>query len=120
MHSCGQSDHLLDYLAAVPHLHSLNLGSGTSLQRARSKVGSAMQIDVIPDTALLTKGRPSEIEAWVEQTLRENAGGSLEIQLHLEAGMPRENARTIFDTLARYGHPTPAESLVERWHLSDR
>ena len=105
MHSCGRSDHLLTHMAAVNNLGSLNIGSGTSIARARTTVGPDVKIDVIPDTLLLTRGSSGDVAAWVEATLEENAGGPLEIQFHLEAGMPRNNAKAVFDTLARHGHP---------------
>jgi hypothetical protein len=117
IHSCGRSDHLLAAMASVHNLGVFNIGSGTSIARARERIGRSVTIDVIPDAQLLLRGTPGEVAAWVERSLAENGSGPLEFQVHLEAGAPFENAAAIFDALRAHGHEPYAESLVKRWKI---
>jgi len=117
LHSCGHSDHLLDVMKKVDHLQCLNLGSNTSIKKTREVFGEKIKIDMIPDTRLLQVGSSAEIGKWVRNCLVENDDGPLEIQFHLDAGMPFENVKTIFTTLEDEGIPVLYESLSERWNI---
>ncbi|MBI4579422.1 MAG: hypothetical protein HY718_06945, partial [Planctomycetes bacterium] len=58
-----------------------------------------MRVDLLPETKLLTSGRPPDVDAWVRRTLDENGDGRLEFQCHLDAGQPEENCLQITRTL---------------------
>ncbi|MFV2065583.1 MAG: uroporphyrinogen decarboxylase family protein [Pirellulales bacterium] len=115
IHSCGKSDHLLEQMAKVHNLSNFNIGSGTSVARSRKIVGTGRQLDVIPDPAMLHGGTTSDVRAFMKQVLAENEEGPLEIQFHMEPGMPWENALAIFETMRAHGVVPEYTSLVERW-----
>ena len=117
LHSCGHSDHLLGAMKQVKNVRCLNFGSNTSIKKTRQVFGKKIKIDIIPDMQLLQYGSPAEMENWVRKCLIENEGGPLEIQFHLDAGMPFENTRIIFTTLEAEGIQTNYESLCRRWKI---
>ena len=106
LHSCGTSDHLLDTFQHVAGLASLNVGSNTRVAAIRERFGP-MRIDLIPDTQLLTSGKPADVEAWVRRSVEENGDGRLEFQYHLDAGQPQETCLQINRTLESLGINTP-------------
>jgi uroporphyrinogen-III decarboxylase len=108
LHSCGQSDHLLDTFTNVHNLQVLNVGSDTSVAAIREKFGS-LRIDLLPDTHLLTFGTPEDVDRWVRQTLEENGGGPLQFQYHLDLNQPQRNCLQIHETLRHLGFPLSRE-----------
>ncbi len=118
IHSCGGSDHVLEPMSRVHNLAIFNIGTNTSVAESRRLIGPEVKIDVIPDAQMLCFGKPADVRAWVERTLIENAGGPLEFQFHLDAGVPLENAIAIFETLQEHGVETKYKSLLERWGVS--
>ncbi len=102
LHSCGQSDHLLDVFAQVNGINCLNVGSNTSVARIRERFGN-VRIDLIADTPLLTNAEPADVDAWVRQTVEENGGGPLEFHYHLEKGQPEANCLQINQTVRDLG-----------------
>lgn len=115
IHSCGGSDHVLEPMSRVHDLAVFNIGTNTSVAESRRLVGPQVRMDVIPDAQMLCFGAPGQVRAWVERTLEENAGGPLEIQFHLDAGVRMENVLAIFQALEKLGAPQPYRSLLERW-----
>ena len=61
------------------------------------------RIDLTPDVKMLTFGTAEEIEAWVRQTLDENAGGPLEIQNHIDLAQPEANHLAMIRALRALG-----------------
>lgn len=110
LHSCGQSNHLMEVFARVDRLARLNVGSGTSVAKIRGRFGP-VPIDLIPDTQLLTFGTPADVDAWVRRSIAENAGGELQFQYHLDLGQPEENCLQIHRTLADLGIESPRETV---------
>jgi uroporphyrinogen-III decarboxylase len=106
LHSCGQSDHLLDVFKQVDNLRSLNVGSGTSVAQIREKFGP-IRIDLMPETHLLTSGKPEQVDAWVRQSLKDNGNGDLQFQYHLDLNQPEVNCLQINKTLKALGIDTP-------------
>ena len=100
IHSCGGSDHVLAPMARVHNLAVFNIGTNTSVAESRRLVGADVRIDVIPDAQMLCFDTPAQVKAWTRRTLEENAGGPLEFQFHLDAGVPLQNAVAIFQALA--------------------
>jgi uroporphyrinogen-III decarboxylase len=103
LHSCGHSDHLLETMTQVRNVSCLNIGSGTNISRCRELFGSDVQLDIIPDLPLLFEGTPGEIRNWVKRVLKENQSGPMEIQFHLDTGIPLENGIAIFEALISEG-----------------
>ena len=91
-HSCGTSTHLLPTLARIEGLHALDVGSGTSIHRARELFGRAMPITIAPAPQDLSAESAEPILNWAGQVLNENAGGDLGFVYHLE---PSYNTATI-------------------------
>ncbi len=110
LHSCGHSDHLLDTFQQVGGLASLNVGSNTSVAAIRERFGPT-RIDLIPDTQLLTFGKPADVDAWTRRSVEENGDGRLEFQYHLDAGQPQETCLQINRTLESLGIDTPREEV---------
>jgi hypothetical protein len=117
MHSCGPSDHILAAMARVENLGVLNIASPTRLRRSRALVGPDVKIDILPEPTLFATGAPEDLVNWVNRSIEENAGGPMEFQFHLDAGIPRENGVAILEGLLQRGHPPYNESLVARWNL---
>ena len=104
MHSCGQSDHLLDPISVIKNVSIIDTGSGTSVKRIREMMGPKFEINIAPPVNLMLKEATSkDMLAWIDKTLEENAGGPLKIALHLEAGYNTENCLLIFDELKKRG-----------------
>ena len=104
MHSCGQSDHLLDAIAQIENLQVLDTGSNTSVAAIREKFGHGFQIDLAPPLEVLMESATSEdMIIWLEQILDENAGGPLQFGYHYEPGYSLENCLLLHDELIRRG-----------------
>lgn len=102
LHSCGNSNHLLDALSTVENIALLNLGSGTSVAAVRERFG-AIRIDIMPETHLLTAGSPKDMDSWVRQCMAENGDARLQFEYHLDLNQPVENCMQIHRTLATMG-----------------
>jgi hypothetical protein len=99
LHSCGTSTHLLESFTKVEGLHSLDLGGGTSLRRAREIFGPDLPLSIAPLPADLSADSAEPLLAWAERTLTENAGGDLTYVYHLEPGYNVETIRALTDLL---------------------
>jgi len=88
LHSCGQSDHLLEAFGRMKHLASLDLGGETSLVAVRKIFGKDFPVSMAPPVALLSSQDSAPVLAWVENVLHENDGGDLTFLLHVEAEYP--------------------------------
>ncbi len=92
-HSCGTSTHLLTALTRIKHLHSLDFGSETSVDKAREIFGPAMPITIAPSPQVMSAENTEPILDWARRVLEENAGGPLGFVYHLE---PSYNVETIY------------------------
>jgi hypothetical protein len=106
LHSCGNSNHLLDVFREVSNVAILNVGSGTSVAAARERLGP-VRIDIMPETHLLTSGSPSDMDTWVRQCVDENGDGRLQFEYHLDLNQPEDNCLQIHRTLEEMGVHTP-------------
>jgi hypothetical protein len=107
LHSCGNSDHLLDKIAMIENLRVLDTGSDTSINLIRKQLGD-IQIDIAPPVDLLIDdANKNRIDAWLDQILFENAAGNMTINFHIEPGYSLENCLAIHDGLYERG-------LIER------
>lgn len=110
LHSCGNSNHLLDVFREVHNVAILNIGSGTSVAAARERLGD-VRIDIMPETHLLTAGSPQDMDAWVRQCVAENGDGRLQFEYHLDLNQPVENCMQIHRTLADMGVRSRREQI---------
>ncbi len=93
LHSCGTSTHLLPAFRRIDHLHSLDFGSETSVDKARDIFGPMMPITIAPSPQAMSAESTEPILDWAARVLDENAGGSLGFVYHLE---PSYNIETIY------------------------
>jgi hypothetical protein len=91
-HSCGTSTHLLGAFKGIERLHSLDLGSGTSIRQVREILGLGMPITIAPSPQDMSAESTEPIIDWARRILDENAGGNLGYVYHLE---PSYNIETI-------------------------
>jgi hypothetical protein len=101
LHSCGTSTHLLESFAKVDRLHSLDLGGGTSLRRAREIFGPGLPLSIAPLPPDLSADSAEPVLTWARRTLEENAAGDLTYVYHLEPGHNIETIRALTDLLKR-------------------
>jgi hypothetical protein len=102
LHSCGRSDHLLPAIAAIENLQVLDSGSHTSVAAIRARFGREFRLNLAPPAELLLASAPrAGVEAWLDRTLAENAGGPLQIAFHLEPGYSQENCLALHEALRR-------------------
>jgi uroporphyrinogen-III decarboxylase len=92
-HSCGTSTHILKSLAGIANLHTLDLGSETSIGKAREIFGREMPITIAPSPHDMSAEGTEPILDWAKRVLEENAGGNLGYVYHLE---PSYNVETIY------------------------
>jgi hypothetical protein len=92
-HSCGTSTHLLHALTRIEPLCALDLGSETSIRRAREVFGRGMPITIAPSPQDMSAESTGPILDWARRVLDENAGGDLGYVYHLE---PSYNIQTIY------------------------
>jgi hypothetical protein len=92
-HSCGTSTHLLGAFTRIDRLHSLDLGSETSIRKAREIFGRQMRITLAPSPHDMSAESTQPILDWARQVLKENSGGNLGYVYHLE---PSYNIETIY------------------------
>jgi hypothetical protein len=92
-HSCGTSTHLLQALTRIDRLDSLDVGSDTSIGKAREIFGPKMPITIAPAPQAMSAADTGPILDWAKQVLNENGGGPLRFVFHLE---PDYNIETIY------------------------
>jgi hypothetical protein len=96
LHSCGKSDALINSFSKIPELHSLDLGSGTSLKAVREKFGNKITVSTFPAPELLVKGAPKgEVISWLDELIKDNNDGNLRISYHIEPDYDIENCLEI-------------------------
>lgn len=102
LHSCGNSDHIMDAICEIENLKIIDSGSNTSLEPIRRKMGRDFEINIFPPVEILSDGSQEEdIKEWLERTLRENDGGNLKIAYHLEPDYNLSNCIFIHEELER-------------------
>ena len=98
-HSCGPSTHLLEALARMERLQSLDLGGETSIRRAREVFGREMLISIAPMPQDMSDDSPEPVLRWAQETIEDNAGGNLQYVYHLEPDYKVETIRALIDFL---------------------
>ena len=108
LHSCGISNHLIEPVSHIHNLKIIDTGSGTSIQEIRNIMGKDFEINIFPPLEVLLEGVPqSTAMEWLDKTLTENQGGSLQIAYHLEADYDVSNCLAIHDELEKRGLINP-------------
>jgi hypothetical protein len=108
LHLCGNCDHLMEEIARVRGIVSLDTGSGSDPARIRRLLGADYLLDLMPPVELLLKGRaPGDVEAWLDAALEGNAGGPLALNYHLEPGYDERNHLLLHDLLYERGIVSP-------------
>jgi hypothetical protein len=98
-HSCGTSTHLLESFARIDRLHSLDLGGGTSIRKARETFGRDMPVSIAPLPQDMSAESAQPILDWARRVLAENDGGDLMYVYHLEPDYSIEMIRALTDFL---------------------
>lgn len=94
LHSCGQSDHILESACKVERLYALDLGGETSLGKVREIFGPDLQVSIAPPVKLLANGSLDDLMAWTLNMVEANRGGCLTILYHLEPQYPLQTILT--------------------------
>lgn len=104
LHSCGNSDHVMDPVCEIENLKIIDSGSDTSIAAIRERRGRDFQIDIFPPVEILVEGsKTGDMEEWLERTLKENDGGRLKIAYHLEPDYNLSNCIYIHEELHKRG-----------------
>ncbi|TVQ38729.1 MAG: hypothetical protein EA384_08335 [Spirochaetaceae bacterium] len=104
LHHCGNCTHLLNEIARIGGLESLDTGSGTSVREIRNVFGPQFAIDLMPPVELLIEGAECRAVAdWVDAVLEENSGGPLGLNYHLEPGYDEYAHLQLHETLYAKG-----------------
>jgi len=104
LHSCGNSDHLIEAFSRIINLSIIDTGSGTSIAKIRSVMGSDFIINTTPPVEILAEtSNEKRVASWVDETVEENADGPLHIELHIEPDYSPARCIQIFDHLAKNG-----------------
>jgi len=94
-HSCGSSTHLLEAVAGIDHLQSMDFGGETSIRKARELFGWEMWISIAPLPRDMSAESPGPILDWAGRIIEENAGGNLAFVYHLEPAYNVETMRAL-------------------------
>jgi len=100
-HSCGPSTHLLESLAKIENLGSLDLGGETSIAKAREIFGLDMAISIAPLPPDMSAETTEAILAWAKGALRDNRGGPLEFVYHVEPDYNMDTIRALTDLVGK-------------------
>jgi uroporphyrinogen-III decarboxylase len=104
LHSCGNADHVISPICEIENLKIIDTGSNTSLAKIRQKMGKDFEINVFPPVEVFVEGsKPESIQQWLAQTLKDNDGGNLKIEYHLEPDYNLSNCLYIHEELSRLG-----------------
>ncbi|VAW24532.1 hypothetical protein MNBD_BACTEROID01-2193 [hydrothermal vent metagenome] len=102
LHSCGNADHVVDPICSIHNLQIIDTGSNTSLAKIRERMGKEFEINVFPPVEVLVEGAKIErIQQWLAQVLKDNDGGNLKIEYHLESDYNWGNCNYIHEELDR-------------------
>ena len=102
LHSCGNADHVMEPICETENLKIIDTGSNTSLAAIRERMGKLFEINVFPPVDVLVEGsKPEQIQRWLTQTLKDNDGGKLKIEYHLESDYNWDNCNYIHEELDR-------------------
>jgi len=104
LHSCGLSNHLLEPMSNIHNLQVLDTGSNTSVKALREQLGHDFQLDLAPPLEVLRVNADKELMlSWIDNVLRENNNGPLQLGYHMEPGYSVENCLAVHDELDRRG-----------------
>jgi len=117
LHSCGDSNHILEQMAKVHNLGALNVGSGASVARSREFVGEEIPLHVNPDVHMLSKGTTEDCKHWVARSIEESGSGPLSIAFHVDTAVPLSNVAALFDAVREHDYEPYQESLVDLWGI---
>jgi uroporphyrinogen-III decarboxylase len=96
-HSCGTSTHLLQAFTRIDRLHSLDLGSETSMRQARAIYGPQMPVTIAPSPQDMSAESTQPILDWAQRVLDENGDGDLGFVFHLEPSYNVDTIRALVD-----------------------
>jgi hypothetical protein len=96
-HSCGTSTHLLGAFATIDPLACLDLGSETSIHKAREIFGRQMRITIAPSPHDMSAESTQPIIDWAKRVLEENSDGDLGYVFHLESSYNVETIHALTD-----------------------
>lgn len=100
LHSCGNSNHLIEVMREISNFYIIDTGSGTSVKKIRDLMGLDFEINLFPPMPLLLKDSPLEkIEEWLKCVISENNGGKLKLAYHLEENYSIDNCMFIHNYL---------------------
>jgi hypothetical protein len=104
LHSCGLSNHLLEPMSHIHKLQVLDTGSNTSVKAVREQFGHDYQLELAPPLEALRATADKEVMlTWLDNVLRENSTGPLQLGYHMEPGYSVENCLAVHDELDRRG-----------------
>ena len=84
LHSCGPSTNHLQAFSKIKNTNSLDLGSETSIRKAREIFGKDMLISVAPLPRDMSAESNEPILSWAKRIIEENDGGNLAYVYHVE------------------------------------
>jgi uroporphyrinogen-III decarboxylase len=100
LHSCGDSNHILEAISKIENLSIIDTASNTSVAKIRELLGVDFEINLEPPVQLMLKDSPAdELLAWLNNTLKENQDGPIKFVLHLDKGYSVDNCLMIYDEL---------------------
>jgi len=97
LHSCGPSTNHLQAFSKIENLHSIDIGSDTSIGKAREIFGKEMLISIAPSPQDMAAENADLILRWAKNVVEENDGGNLEFVYHVEPSYNIENIRALMD-----------------------
>ena len=103
LHSCGNADHVLSSIFDIDNLRIIDTGSNTSIAKIRQRMGKEFEINVFPPVEALTGSSTENIQQWLTKTLKDNDGGNLKIEYHLEPEYNLSNCIYIHERLDHLG-----------------
>jgi hypothetical protein len=97
LHSCGPSTNHLHAFSKIENLSSIDIGSDTSVGKAREIFAKEMLISIAPSPQDMAAENEDSILRWAKRVVEENDGGNLEFVYHVEPSYNIENIRALTD-----------------------
>jgi len=101
LHSCGQSDHVLETCRDnVPALCSLDIGGETSVAKIRRLFGRDFPISIAPVVTDLSSDSPDAALCWLDRVLKDNDGENLTVLCHIEPEYSLKTLRSLYKKIS--------------------
>ena len=97
LHSCGQSNNILEACANITNLYSLDVGGETSIAKVREIFGSKFQVSIAPIVGDFSSDKSLAILSWAKKVIEENNDGNLSIVYHLETDYNIDNLYALYE-----------------------